>query len=98
VTCSHLQGYVPEWILLEKQIRQAVERARLQLKRTLKTIHVEHLPTDTSDRTYLNEDCRWTRATNAFRVDIAAINSDINKLNLVVPMLWRQQVTDVVHR
>jgi hypothetical protein len=48
-------------------------------------------PTD-EQKTYLISNPKWTEALEKFRRDIAEINVNINKLNLIVPMLWRQQV------
>lgn len=86
---------MPDWILLEKEVRQSVEQARIDLKRVFKAIATEHSSTATIDehKTYLANNPKWLQAIEKFQSDIAAVNVNINKLNLVVPMLWRQQVT-----
>ena len=89
---SLVSGYMPEWILLEKQVRESIEQARLGLKRVMKKIANEQPSTTDEQKTYLSDDPKWTEATAKFRAEIAEINVNINKLNLVVPMLWRQQV------
>lgn len=88
----HISGYIPEWIQLEKQVRESIEQTRLDLKRTLKTIASENLHSSNEQKTYLLNNARWNKALDKFRSDINEINLNINKLNLVVPMLWRQQV------
>ncbi|CAF3998625.1 unnamed protein product, partial [Rotaria sp. Silwood1] len=42
-------------------------------------------------KTYLLSNIKWKQALEKFRTDIAEVNVNINKLNLIVPMLWRQQ-------
>jgi DnaJ homolog subfamily C member 28 len=94
-----VQGYMPEWILLEKQVRESIEQARLDLKRVMKKIASKQPSTDDEQKTYLFDDVKWTEAIGKFRAEIAEINVNISKLNLVVPMLWRQQVFDsFLHR
>ncbi|CAF0959580.1 unnamed protein product [Adineta ricciae] len=86
-------GYMPEWILIEKQIRESIEAARINLKRVYKTIAIENcLSSDETRKTFLSNTSQWTQAVDKFRTDIVDINNNINKLNLIVPMLWRQQV------
>ena len=85
-------GYMPEWILLEKQIRESIDEARINLKRVFKTIATENTQPSDEAKTYLTTNTKWTQALEKFRTDIIEINTNINKLNLVVPMLWRQQV------
>ena len=86
---------MPEWILLEKQVRESIEQARLDLKRVMKKVASEQPSIDDDDvekKAYLSDNAKWTVATGKFQADIAEINVNISKLNLVVPMLWRQQV------
>lgn len=88
---------MPEWILLEKQVRESIEQARLDLKRVMKKIASEQPSIDDAEKkTYLSDNAKWTVATGKFHTDIAEINVNISKLNLVVPMLWRQQVFNSV--
>ncbi len=83
---------MPEWILIEKQVRESIQDARINLKRVFKTIATENsLPPDEL-KIYLSNNDRWIQAVEKFRAEITEINVNINKLNLVVPMLWRQQV------
>jgi hypothetical protein len=83
---------MPEWILIEKQVRESIEEARINLKRVFKKIATENPQPSDEQKTYLSNNTKWTKALEKFRADIADINVHINKLNLVVPMLWRQQV------
>ncbi|CAF1368102.1 unnamed protein product [Adineta steineri] len=85
-------GYMPEWILLEKQVRQSIDSARIDLKRVFKTIAPDSSLSSDEQKKYLSDNTKWTRALEKFRTDIADVNVNINKLNLIVPMLWRQQV------
>ena len=87
-------GYMPEWILLEKQVREDVDEARIHLKRLFKAIASEGSPSLDERRADLTGNTQWEGALAKFRANIAEVNLTINKLNLVVPMLWRQQVFD----
>ena len=91
---SRVLGYMPEWILLEKQVREAVDEARIHLKRLFKAIASEGAQSLDERKADLGANTQWEGALTKFRADIAEVNLDINKLNLVVPMLWRQQVID----
>ncbi|CAF1378625.1 unnamed protein product [Adineta steineri] len=85
-------GYMPEWILLEKQVRQSIDSARIDLKRVFKANASNNSLSSDEQKKYLSDNTKWTRALEKFRTDIADVNVNINKLNLIVPMLWRQQV------
>jgi len=85
-------GYMPEWIQLEKEIRESIEEARTNLKRVFKRIATENSQSSDEQKTYLTNNKKWTDALEKFRIAIGEINITINKLNLIVPMLWRQQV------
>jgi hypothetical protein len=88
-------GYIPEWILLEKQVRQSIDEARINLKRVFKTIATEYSQSPDEQKKYLLNNTKWINALEKFRANIAEINVNINKLNLIVPMLWRQQVQTI---
>jgi hypothetical protein len=83
---------MPEWISLEKQVRQSIDEARINLKRIFKRIATENPQSSDEQKAYLSTNTKWTEALEKFRSDIADVNVSINKLNLIVPMLWRQQV------
>lgn len=83
---------MPEWILLEKQVRQSIDEARINLKRVFKKIANENVQSLDEKKTYLINNQKWIEALEKFRTEITDINTNINKLNLIVPMLWRQQV------
>ena len=83
---------MPEWILLEKQVRESIDGARISLKRAFKAIAIENSDKSDEQKTYLVNNSKWIEALDKFRRDIADVNVNINKLNLIVPMLWRQQV------
>lgn len=79
---------MPEWMILEKQVRESIDEARLHLKRVFKK-----LASDKSDehQSHLVNNAKWIEALDKFRRDVTDVNVNINKLNLIVPMLWRQQ-------
>ena len=83
---------MPEWILLEKQVRESIDGARISLKRAFKAIAIENSDKSDEQKTYLVNNSKWIEAWDKFRRDSADVNVNINKLNLIVPMLWRQQV------
>jgi hypothetical protein len=83
---------MPDWILLEKQVRQSIDEARMDLKRAFKMIATESSRSSDDQKTYLLNNTKWEQTVKKFQADITAVNVDINKLNLIVPMLWRQQV------
>ncbi|CAF4451336.1 unnamed protein product, partial [Adineta steineri] len=76
----------------EKQVRQSIDSARIDLKRVFKANASENSLSSDEQKKYLSDNTKWTRALEKFRTDIADVNVNINKLNLIVPMLWRQQV------
>ena len=82
---------------MEKQVRQSIEQARIDLKRTFKMIATEYRLESDEKKSYLINNPKWIKALDKFRTDISMINLDINKLNLVVPMLWRQQVLSMIY-
>ncbi|CAF5217655.1 unnamed protein product [Rotaria magnacalcarata] len=85
-------GYIPEWIQLEKQVREFIEQARIDMKRVFKAISSENLQSSDEKKSYLSNNIKWAQAIEKFRNDIIEVNLIIDKINLIVPMLWRQQV------
>ena len=83
---------MPEWILLEKEVRQSIDEARINVKRVFKAIATEHSQSADDQKSYLINNPKWIGALEKFHREIADVNVNINKLNLIVPMLWRQQV------
>lgn len=77
-------GYAPQWIMLEKDIRQGIKAARKKLEKNrirvgpepLKTVHKRH----------------WDSCITEFKETVNALNKKIRDYNLIVPSL-RQQMT-----
>ena len=85
-------GYMPEWILIEKQIRESIEQARINLKCIFKRLASENFQSSNEQKIDLSNHIQWLQALEKFHNEITEINNNIDKLNLIVPMLWRQQV------
>jgi DnaJ family protein C protein 28 len=83
-------GYAPEWIELDKAIRGKIERARSILAGARER-HREALASlaDRSDSWAVGERRRvasgWQQAVASFEREAAAINREIDELNLKVP-------------
>ncbi|XP_075707082.1 dnaJ homolog subfamily C member 28 [Rhinoderma darwinii] len=76
-------GYQPEWILSQKEIRETIDKLRQDLVATRKK-----LGDPMTDR----QENQWTEICEMFREDITKLNKRINDFNLVVPLLSRQMV------
>ncbi|XP_056415520.1 dnaJ homolog subfamily C member 28 [Hyla sarda] len=76
-------GYQPEWILLQKDIRETIEKLRQDLLASRKKLG--------DPMTYRQEN-QWMEICETFRGDITKLNKKINDFNLVVPLLSRQMV------
>lgn len=82
-------GFVPEWITLQKEIRDAVDSMKEGLRAERTTMHFPLEP---------NENHRWTKAVEKFGETGKEINKKIDKFNLIVPMLTKQMVHIQVHK
>jgi DnaJ family protein C protein 28 len=83
-------GYAPEWIELDKAIRDRLERARATLARGWEWRATQlHELIDRDDSWSLAERERvlavWERAVVSFQLEVAEINKEIGELNLKVP-------------
>ncbi|NXY50631.1 DJC28 protein, partial [Ceuthmochares aereus] len=76
-------GYQPEWILLQKEIRETIERLRKNLVQARSNLGGPMTP-------YRQK--QWNRACEEFIEDIRKLNKRIDSFNLVVPLLSRQMV------
>ncbi|XP_040279091.1 dnaJ homolog subfamily C member 28 [Bufo bufo] len=76
-------GYQPEWIILQKEIRETIDKLREGLVASRKKLG--------DPMTYRQEN-QWTEICETFRRDITKLNKRINDFNLVVPLLSRQMV------
>uniref|UniRef100_A0A182K5Z3 J domain-containing protein n=1 Tax=Anopheles christyi TaxID=43041 RepID=A0A182K5Z3_9DIPT len=77
-------GFTPEWITLHKDIRQAVE----SLKDDLRRLRVKLGPLPLSAR----DEQQWEKWIEQRQEDVTKINKMIDKFNLIVPMLNKQMV------
>ncbi|KAH7958375.1 hypothetical protein HPB49_001059 [Dermacentor silvarum] len=76
-------GYVPEWVMLEREI--AEEKRRLRSALSERRSHLGPSPL-TGD-----EQCLWQEAVRSLESAAAQINRKIDKFNMVVPLLSKQQ-------
>jgi DnaJ family protein C protein 28 len=74
-------GFAPEWILLEKEIRQEITEIRQKL-RIERHKYGEELGSF--------EELNWHKLTSALQPQFDILNQKINKYNLVVPIMTRQ--------
>ena len=77
-------GFTPQWILLEKEIRS--ERATLKEKLKIARRRLGRTPLANSELT------EWSGHVAKFQDDVKALNSKINTFNLLVPILNKQLV------
>ncbi|NXN90336.1 DJC28 protein, partial [Bombycilla garrulus] len=76
-------GYQPEWILLQKEIRETIERLRRSLAASRGKL---------GRPMTLSEQKQWGRVCEQFAEDIRKLNKRVDDFNLVVPILSRQMV------
>ncbi|NWX33701.1 DJC28 protein, partial [Notiomystis cincta] len=76
-------GYQPEWILLQKEIRETIERLRRSLVAARRKI---------GEPMTLSEQKQWGRICEQFEEDVRKLNKRVDDFNLVVPILSRQMV------
>ncbi|XP_004527201.1 dnaJ homolog subfamily C member 28 [Ceratitis capitata] len=75
-------GFTPEWITLQRDIREAVER----LKNELRTERAYY-----GDYPFGVEESRdWQAVLQRYSADVKEINKSIDKYNLIVPILQNQ--------
>ncbi|NXH45343.1 DJC28 protein, partial [Dicaeum eximium] len=76
-------GYQPEWILLQKEIRETIERLRKGIVASRRKL---------GEPMTLSEQKQWGRVCEQFAEDIRKLNKRVDNFNLVVPILSRQMV------
>ncbi|XP_014745873.1 PREDICTED: dnaJ homolog subfamily C member 28 [Sturnus vulgaris] len=76
-------GYQPEWILLQKEIRETIERLRKSVVAARRKL---------GEPMTLPEQKQWGRVCEQFAEDIRKLNKRVDDFNLVVPILSRQMV------
>ncbi|NXA17119.1 DJC28 protein, partial [Ibidorhyncha struthersii] len=76
-------GYQPEWILMQKEIRETIARLRKNIVASRSQLGGPMTP-------YRQK--QWSRICEQFIEDIRKLNKRIDNFNLVVPILSRQMV------
>ncbi|XP_010086158.1 PREDICTED: dnaJ homolog subfamily C member 28 [Pterocles gutturalis] len=76
-------GYQPEWILMQKEIRETIEQLRKSVVASRRNLGEPMTP-------YRQK--QWNRICEQFTEDIRKLNKRIDNFNLVVPLLSRQMV------
>ncbi|NXC75217.1 DJC28 protein, partial [Anhinga anhinga] len=76
-------GYQPEWILMQKEIRETIEQLRKSVVASRSKLGGPMTP-------YRQK--QWNRICEQFIEDIRKLNKRIDNFNLVVPILSRQMV------
>ncbi|KFP87319.1 DnaJ subfamily C member 28, partial [Acanthisitta chloris] len=76
-------GYQPEWILLQKEIRETIQRLRKGIVASRRKFGEEMTP---------SEQKQWSKICEQFVEDIRKLNKRVDSFNLVVPILSGQMV------
>ncbi|CAN2387587.1 homolog subfamily C member 28, partial [Pristimantis euphronides] len=76
-------GYQPEWIVLQKEIRETIDKLRQDLVASRKKL---------GDPMTYRQGQQWTEICETFREHMTNLNKRINDFNLVVPLMSRQMV------
>ncbi|NXA49105.1 DJC28 protein, partial [Nothocercus julius] len=76
-------GYQPEWILMQKEIRETIEQLRKGIVASRNKLKGPMTP---------YREKQWSRVCEQFTEDIRKLNKRIDNFNLVVPLLSRQMV------
>nr|XP_060626370.1 dnaJ homolog subfamily C member 28 [Anolis sagrei ordinatus]XP_060626371.1 dnaJ homolog subfamily C member 28 [Anolis sagrei ordinatus] len=76
-------GYQPEWIVMQKEIRETIEKLRKDMVISRKKLGDPMTP---------QKEKQWKEVCEQFIENIKTLNKRINDFNLVVPILSRQMV------
>lgn len=76
-------GYQPEWILMQKEIKDTIEELREAILASRKKLGSPMSPT---------EQKQWNQVCEQFQENVRKLNKRINDFNLIVPLLTRQKV------
>ncbi|XP_007939466.1 dnaJ homolog subfamily C member 28 [Orycteropus afer afer] len=76
-------GYQPEWILMQKEIKDTIDQLREAILVSRKKLGNPITPT---------EQKQWNQVCEQFRENIRKLNKRIDDFNLIVPLLTRQKV------
>nr|XP_012803393.2 dnaJ homolog subfamily C member 28 [Jaculus jaculus]XP_045006268.1 dnaJ homolog subfamily C member 28 [Jaculus jaculus]XP_045006269.1 dnaJ homolog subfamily C member 28 [Jaculus jaculus] len=76
-------GYQPEWILMQKEIKDTIEQLREELLTSRKKLGNPMTPV---------EQKQWDHVCERFQENIRKLNKRVSDFNLIVPILTRQKV------
>ncbi|XP_072850194.2 dnaJ homolog subfamily C member 28 [Pogona vitticeps] len=76
-------GYQPEWILMQKEIRETIEKLRKDIVVFRNKLGDPMTP---------QKETQWKEGCEQFIENIKALNKRVNDFNLIVPILSRQMV------
>lgn len=76
-------GYQPEWIVLQKEIRDTIDKLRNELVASRKKL---------GEPMTFSKEKEWMEMCENFRESIAKLNKKVNDFNLVVPLMSWQMV------
>lgn len=76
-------GYQPEWILMQKEIKDTIDQLRESIVVSRKKLGNPMTP---------NEQKQWNQVCEQFQEDIRKLNKRVSDFNLIVPLLTRQKV------
>ncbi|XP_004406334.1 PREDICTED: dnaJ homolog subfamily C member 28 [Odobenus rosmarus divergens] len=76
-------GYQPEWILMQKEIKDTIDQLREAILVSRKKLGNPMTPT---------EQKQWSQVCEQFQENIRKLNKRINDFNLIVPLLTSQKV------
>lgn len=76
-------GYQPEWILMQKEIRETIEKLRKDMLASRNKL---------GDPMTLCKEKQWDAICEQFVENIKILNKRVNDFNLIVPILSRQMV------
>lgn len=79
------EGFAPDWIMLEKDIRDALMEARRHLARVIEKIGTPPFSSPMQDRA-------WKFEYDRFDAKISLVNESVKKFNLIVPVLKKQLI------
>ncbi|XP_044522797.1 dnaJ homolog subfamily C member 28 [Gracilinanus agilis] len=76
-------GYQPEWILMQKEIKDTIKQLREDILTSRNKLGHPMTPSELK---------QWTEVCEKFQENIKKLNKRINYFNLIVPILNRQKV------
>lgn len=77
-------GFSPQWVMLEKDIRSEITNLKLRLEEERRKLG--KIPLKESEKFV------WNKLLDALSDDVKQINKKINDYNLIVPLLSKQMV------